>query len=128
LQTPKIGLRCLHSWQLPSSRGQLSERARRETLRATQRRREIEQLYAFTQPLLTLESVPGLLNLVPRHITETFGCRGAAKFVSERTDVYRSDADTGEIDTSCLLSAATQGEPIIDADHALAFIPLRLGV
>jgi two-component system, OmpR family, sensor histidine kinase KdpD len=108
--------------------GQLSERARRETVRATQRRREIEQLYAFTQRLLTLESVPELLNLVPRHIAETFGCRGAAIVVSERTDVYRSDADTREIDASRLVSVATRGEPVVDADHALAFIPLRLGV
>ena len=108
--------------------GQLSERARRETLRATQRRREIEQLYAFSQRLLTLESVPELLNLVPRHIAETFGCRGAAVVVSDRTDIYRSDADTREIDTAHMLSVASRGEPIIDPDHALAFIPLRLGV
>src|SRR5438105_3304632 len=70
--------------------GQLSERARRETVRANQRRREIEHLYAFSQRLLTLESVPELLNLVPRHILETFGGKGAALFVSDRTDVYRS--------------------------------------
>jgi len=108
--------------------GQLSERARRETLAATQRRREIEQLYAFSQRLLTLESVPELLNHVPRHITDTFGCRGAAIVVSERTDLYRSDADTREIDAPRLFSVATRGEPISDSDHALAFIPLRLGV
>ena len=108
--------------------GQLSERARRETLRATQRRREIEQLYAFTQRLLTLESVPELLNLVPRHITETFGCSGAAIVVLERTDVYRSNAETREIDAARLFSVAARGEPIIDSDHSLAFIPLRLGV
>jgi two-component system, OmpR family, sensor histidine kinase KdpD len=108
--------------------GQLSERARRETIHATQRRREIEQLYTFSQRLLTLESVPELLNLVPRHITETFGCRGAAIVVSDRHDVYRSDADTREIDAPRLFSVATRGEPIVDAGHALAFVPLRLGV
>ena len=108
--------------------GQLSERARRETLRATQRRREIEQLYAFSQRLLTLESVPELLNLVPGHITETFGSRGAAVVVSDKTDIYRSDADTREIDAARMLSVASRGEPIMDSDHALSFIPLRLGV
>ena len=66
--------------------GQLSERARRETVRANQRRREIEHLYAFTQRLLTLESVPELLNLVPRYIVETFGCKGAAVFVTGKID------------------------------------------
>src|SRR6185503_3904550 len=108
--------------------GQLSERARRETLRATQGRREIEQLYAFSQRLLTLESVPELLNLVPGHITETFGSRGAAVVVSDKTDIYRSDADTREIDAARMLSVASRGEPIMDSDHALSFIPLRLGV
>jgi two-component system sensor histidine kinase KdpD len=108
--------------------GQLSERARRETLSANQRRRELEHLYAFSQRLLTLESVPELLNLVPRHITETFGCKGSAIVVSDRADVYRSGAETREIDSARLLSVAARGEPVFDSEHALAFVPLRLGV
>jgi two-component system sensor histidine kinase KdpD len=108
--------------------GQLSERARRETLRANQRRRELEHLYAFSQRLLTLESVPELLNMVPLHIAETFGARGAALLVSDRTDVYRSDPATREIETGRLQSVAGRGEPSIDSDNALAYVPLRLGV
>lgn len=108
--------------------GQLSERARRETLRANQRRREIEHLYAFSQRLLTLESVPELLNLVPRHIAETFGARGAALFVSDRPDVYRSDAGLRDIETSSLQSVAARGEPLTDSENGLAYVPLRLGV
>ena len=108
--------------------GQLSERARRETLRANQRRREIEHLYAFSQRLLTLESVSELLNLVPRHIAETFGGKGAALFVSDRTDVYRSDPDTREIESGRLQSVAARGEPVVESENALAYVPLRLGV
>ena len=108
--------------------GQLSERARREALHANQQRREIEHLYAFSRRLLTIESVPELLNLVPRHITETFACRGAAIFVHDKVDVYRSGAETREIDASRLQSVTSRGEPIIVAEQALAFIPLRLGV
>jgi two-component system, OmpR family, sensor histidine kinase KdpD len=108
--------------------GQLSERARRQTLTATQRRREIEHLYAFSQRLLTIESVPELLNLVPRHITETFACKGAAIFVHDKADVYRSDAETREIDTARLQSVAARGEPINVPEEAMAFVPLRLGV
>ena len=108
--------------------GQLSERARRETLRANQRRRELEHLYAFSQRLLTLESVPELLNLVPRHIVETFGGKGAALFVSDRTDVYRSDPNTREIEAGRMQSVAARGEPVTDFENALAFAPLRLGV
>ena len=108
--------------------GQLSERARRQTLTATQRRREIEHLYAFSQRLLTLESVPELLNLVPRHITETFGCKGAAIFVHDKVDVYRSGPETREIDTARLQTVTARGEPINVPEQALAFVPLRLGV
>lgn len=108
--------------------GQLSERARRETLRANQRRRELEHLYAFSQRLLTLESVPELLNLAPRHIVETFGARGAALFISDRADVYRSDPAAREIETGRLQSVAGRGEPAIDSENALAYVPLRLGV
>jgi len=108
--------------------GQLSERARRETLRANQRRRELEHLYAFSQRLLTLESVPELLNMVPLHVVETFGARSAALFVSDRTDVYRSDPAGREIETGRLQSVAGRGELVVDSDNALAYVPLRLGV
>lgn len=108
--------------------GQLSERARRETLRANQRRREIEYLYAFTQRLLTLKSVPELLNLAPRYIVEAFGCKEAAIYVLQKTDIYRSGKDTNAIDAGRLQSVAARGEPVIDSAAALAFVPLRLGV
>lgn len=108
--------------------GQLSERARRETLSANERRREIEHLYAFSQRLLTLESVPEVLNLAPLHIVETFGCRGAAILVSGKTDVYRSGPETRELDTAQLQTVAARGEPLIAAEKALGFVPLRLGV
>ena len=108
--------------------GQLSERARRETATANQRRREIEHLYAFSQRLLTLESVPELLNLVPRHIIETFGCRAAAVFVLDKVDVYRSGPDTREIETTRLKTVAAHGEPFNLPKQLLAYVPLRLGV
>jgi two-component system sensor histidine kinase KdpD len=108
--------------------GQLSERARRETLRANQRRKEIERLYAFSQRLLIVESVPELLNSLPRHIVESFGGKGAAIFLSGKTDVYRSSAATHEIQTETLQSVAARGEPVMVPEDNLAFIPMRLGV
>src|SRR5205823_11880334 len=71
---------------------------------------------------------PELLNIVPRHITETFNASGAALFVSDRTDIYRSDPDVREIETARLQSVAARGEPSVDNDKALAYVPLRLGV
>ena len=108
--------------------GQLSNRARNEAVSANQRRREIEHLYAFSQRLLTLESVPELLNRVPRHITDVFACKGAAIFVLDRVDVYRSDPETREIETMQLKSVAGRGEPFKVAGKAIAYVPLRLGV
>lgn len=108
--------------------GQLSERARRETFRANQRRTEIERLYAFSQHLLTIESVSELLNLLPRHIIEIFGARGAAIFIQGRVDAYRSGPNTDEIKPEQLQSVAARGEPHSDAENALSFVPLRLGV
>lgn len=108
--------------------GQLSERARRETVRANQRRTEIERLYAFSQHLLTIESVPELLNLLPRHIVEIFGATGAAIFIPGRVDTYRAGPHTDEIKLEQLQSVAARGEPLFDAENALSFVPLRLGV
>ena len=108
--------------------GQLSERARRETMRANQRRKEIERLYAFSQRLLIVESVPELLNSLPRYIVESFGGKGAAIFLAGRTDVYRSDPETHEIQAERLQSVATRGEPLMIPEDKLAFVPMRLGV
>ena len=108
--------------------GQLSERARRETIHANQRRKEIERLYAFSQRLLIVESVPELLNSLPRHLVESFGGKGAAIFLVGRTDVYRSGPDTREIETEILQSVAARGEPVITPENDLAVVPMRLGV
>lgn len=108
--------------------GQLSERARREAIRANQRRTEIERLYSFSQRLLTIESVPELLNQVPRTVTEIFAARGAAIQVTDRADVYRSTAQTSELDMERLQAVALRGQPIVDSDRGLVFVPLRLGV
>jgi two-component system sensor histidine kinase KdpD len=106
---------------------QLSERARNEAVRATQRRREIERLYAFSQRLMTTENVPELLNSIPRYIVESFGVDVAALFVVGRDDIYRS-SPAKEFDGEQLRSIAARGEPTMDREHRLFFTPLRLGV
>jgi len=107
---------------------ELSERARSEALQATQRRREIERLYAFSQRLLTTENVPDLLNSIPRYVVESFGVTAAALFVAGRDDVYRSSSDTWGLDGDQLRAIAARGEPTMDREHELFFTPLRLGV
>jgi two-component system sensor histidine kinase KdpD len=107
---------------------ELSERARREALRATQRRKEIERLYSFSQRLLTTENVPELLNSIPRYVVESFSLRDAAVLAAGRDDIYRSSSNTRELEAEELRSVAGRGEPHIDAQRGLFFVPLRLGV
>jgi two-component system sensor histidine kinase KdpD len=107
---------------------ELSERARREALRATQRRKEIERLYSFSQRLLTTENVPELLNSIPRYVVESFGLRDAAVLAAGRDDIYRSSPNTRELDAEELRSVAARGEPHIDTERGLFLVPLRLGV
>ena len=107
---------------------ELSEKARRQTLAANQRRKEIERLYGFSQQLLTTENLPELLNLLPRFVIQGFGARAAALFVTGRPDIYRSDPNTQELDAEHLRSVAARGEPTLDIIHQICFVPLRLGV
>jgi two-component system sensor histidine kinase KdpD len=107
---------------------QLSERARREALRAHQRRREIERLYAFSQQLLNTENVPELLNALPRYVVESFGVEAAAIFVLGRQDIYRSGPNMKELDSERLKAVTARGEPTTDTVHKLSFTPLRLGM
>ncbi len=108
--------------------GQLSERARREALNATTRRREIERLYALSQNLLASENVPELLNAIPRYIVESFRLRSAAVIVAGRADVYRSGSEIGELSADRLKAVVARGEPVIDTRADACFIPLRLGM
>ena len=106
----------------------LSERARRETLDATHRRHEVERLYAFSQQLLTAENVVSLLNALPQLVVDSFGCDVAALFVPGRSDIYRSRGALDGLDPERLRTAAARGEPLLDPDKGLRYIPLRMGV
>ncbi len=107
---------------------ELSERARRGTRSAIERRQELERLYAFSQLLLSSDNPAELLNLIPRYIVESFGIRSAALSLSSRSDVYRSGPDIDGLESRDLQLIGMRGEPRIDAVHQLAFMPLRMGM
>jgi two-component system sensor histidine kinase KdpD len=67
---------------------QLSERARRGATFADQRRREVERLYAFSQQLWLSENVFELLNIIPKHIVDSFELTGAALFLEAKQETY----------------------------------------
>jgi len=107
---------------------ELSERARRGTSSAVERRLELERLYAFSQLLLSSDNPAELLNLIPRYIVESFGVGSAAISLSSRTDVYRSGPTIDGLESRDLQLICLRGEPRIDAVHQLAFMPLRMGM
>lgn len=107
---------------------QLSERARREAEAATRRRLEVERLYGFSQQLLVAENVVGLLNALPQQIAQSFACDSAAIFVIGRPDIYRSDANTRQLDAEQLRTSAARGEPIVQPEKGVRYVPLRMGI
>jgi two-component system, OmpR family, sensor histidine kinase KdpD len=107
---------------------QLGDRARREAQSANERRREAERLYKFSQQLLTSENIAELLNAIPRYIVEGFGVEAAAIFLCNRPDIYRSSIARNVLDRHDLQLVAMRGEPQIDAERGVIFMPLRMGL
>jgi two-component system sensor histidine kinase KdpD len=108
---------------------QLSERARREAERSDQRRSEVERLYAFSQQLLVSENVFELLNAIPKYIVESFGVTTAAMFLDAKKETYFFDAAAQSLFPSDQLrSISGRGEPVLDRERHICFMPLRMGV
>lgn len=108
---------------------QLSDRARRETINANNRRRELEQLYAFSQHMLTADNVLGVLNAIPVKVVEIFGAEYAGMFSIHSKKVYYSDLRAQAIISSeDLQRAGSRGEAVNDAAKKLRIRPLRVGV
>jgi len=106
----------------------LSEQARRRARDANRRRRELERLYAFTQQLLVAGSVVELLNVIPRHIVESFEVQDAALYLASRDAVYRSGSDFRELDEDQLKSIMARGETVVDVERHVCYVPVRMGV
>jgi len=108
---------------------QLSERARRHAAFADQRRREVERLYSFSQQLWLSENVFELLNVIPSHIVDSFRVSGAALFLEGRQETYYFDeASRNLFSVSQLKSISDRGEPVLDREHRVCYMPLRMGV
>lgn len=108
---------------------QLAERARRAASTADQRRREVERLYGFSQQLWLSENVFELLNAIPKHIVESFGVRGAALFLEGKQEAYFFDETSrASFATAQLKAISDRGEPVLDRQHKMCYMPLRMGV
>ena len=108
---------------------QLSERARRGMLSADQRRHEVERLYSLSQQLWLSENVFELLNLVPKHIVDSFDLSGAALFLEGKQQTYfLDDRSRSTFPTNQLKAISDRGEPVLDRQHRICYMPLRMGV
>jgi two-component system, OmpR family, sensor histidine kinase KdpD len=108
---------------------QLSERARRGTEYADQRRHEVERLYSFSQQLWLSENVFELLNIIPKHIVDSFAVSGAGLFLEGKQEAYFFDeASRSLFPIDQLKSISDRGEPVLDRDNKICYMPLRMGV
>jgi two-component system, OmpR family, sensor histidine kinase KdpD len=108
---------------------QLAERARRGTAHADQRRREVERLYAFSQQLWLSENVFELLNIIPRHIADSFELSGTALFLEGKQEAYFLDNRSRTLfPIDQLKSISDRGEPVLDRGQRVCYMPVRMGV
>ena len=108
---------------------QLAERARRGTAYADQRRREVERLYAFSQQLWLSENVFELLNIIPKHIADSFDVSGTALFLEAKQETYfLDDRSRALFPADQLKSISDRGEPVLDRQQRVCFMPVRMGV
>lgn len=106
----------------------LSERARRETRAADRRRREVEQLYDFSQQLLTADRTSDLLNRAPRYISSSFHNDAVCIYLQESGRVYRSASEADGISGEELREAADRKEMRCDLNRNVCTAPLLLGM
>jgi two-component system, OmpR family, sensor histidine kinase KdpD len=107
---------------------QLSSRIRKEADVAHRRRKEIEQLYAFSQKLLGEGNVIQLLNAIPNHIVEAFEAGAASVFLAEKQKFYRSGFGTLQLEEEQLRAAFEREEPFMDSVKGFCYAPIRLGM
>jgi two-component system sensor histidine kinase KdpD len=106
---------------------QLADRARRQTVDAHQRRRDVERLYAFSQRLLATDNVAELLNAIPAYLREGFGAEAAAVYLLSSQQAYRTDPMETWFPVQDLQMVSSRGEPVIDRDRGVSLTPLHLG-
>jgi two-component system, OmpR family, sensor histidine kinase KdpD len=106
----------------------LSERARREAMNATRRRREVERLYLLSQQLLANDNMMELLKSIPNYVRDVFALEAAAMYLSARQETYYSVGAQSSISEDDLKSVSGRGELTVEEERGLSFVPLRIGV
>jgi two-component system sensor histidine kinase KdpD len=106
----------------------LSERARKQTVRAQQRQEDVEKLYALSQEMMLFEDADRLLRDLPSAIGRIFALEGVVLYVGDHDRFYSSG---GEVPASVRahMQATTQGlNPIITSFAGYQTTALALGL
>lgn len=106
----------------------LSERVRHEARTADRRRREVEQLYDFSQQLLTADRTSDLLNRAPGYISSSFHNDAACIYLRGSGKLYRSGSEADGISGEDLRETAERKETRCDLNRNVCTAPLLLGL
>ncbi|MBV8437994.1 MAG: DUF4118 domain-containing protein [Silvibacterium sp.] len=107
---------------------QLASRARNEAELSESRRREVQQLYEFSQELLLHDDLSVVARITPSIAAAIFGFRAVALYVREGDTAYYSDPGNELVPLANLRSAAEAPEPAVSSTGDLHIIPLVLGM
>jgi two-component system sensor histidine kinase KdpD len=61
-------------------------------------------------------------------VRDAFGLNAVAMYLPKRKEVYRTGIDHPELNEEQLESVSGRGEPVVDEEKQLCFVPLRVGV
>jgi two-component system, OmpR family, sensor histidine kinase KdpD len=104
---------------------QLSGRARRRTVDAESRRRELEQLYALSRALLLSPGRPTMAGAIARHVADAFEFPSVAVFDHRADNLSWAGATDVSALESKLREVARQGVSLHEG--SMLFVAIRLG-
>jgi two-component system sensor histidine kinase KdpD len=105
---------------------ELSTRLRKRALEATQRRSEIERMYALSRSLMLGNSAATLAQSIPEQVAQIFGCPGVALFDGLTGRVHRAGITDGISEAALLETAGSSDSPRASAGKS-ALVPVNLG-
>jgi two-component system sensor histidine kinase KdpD len=104
---------------------ELSTRLKKRAQEATQRRQEIERMYALSCSLMQASAPTELAQEIPAQVAEIFGCPGVAFFDMPSGQIHRAGA-TGISEAALMMTVVSVDLPPAAAGNA-ALVPVNLG-
>lgn len=106
----------------------MSERERRETENAEERRRQLDLLYQLSQKLLVQDEVREIARNTPTILAGIFGFEAVALYVGAADTAFYSDPDRILLPAADLRAVTLERRDAIEALKGLRVVPLRMGV